>query len=308
MRHPLGEIVLVVPEDGRAAGAEQQADLESALTERDLDHRRVTPRPGESIEALVARETSGGDRLLVACGDQSLLVDVVRVVLGAPPEERSNDLVVGVFPGGSSNDFAKTYGLDTSPGATALLLSSDRVMRVDVGVATVTSGEDTAQHLVVNDAVVGLGAEVCRRQHRRLGRVPRVGPLGAWWSSLASYRTRHFDVDMTFAEWHDDAVQVRIANGQFAHEGLHVSPLALPDDGAWDVQVWDGPVHLPFTLQPKMLLGEHLPHEHISQWRQKRVEVTTSKPTGVAVDGRYVGTTPATFTLRPGLAPEERSA
>ena len=104
---------------------------------------------------------------------------------------------------------------------------------------------------------------------------------------------------MVFAQWHDRAVQVRISNGQFAHDGLHIAPRALPDDGVWDVQVWDGPRHLPFTLQPKMLLSDHLPHRHISTWRQKRVEVTSTPPSPVAVDDIFVGTTPATFELLP---------
>ena len=293
MPHPLGELVLVVPGDARAADEAQVAELEAGLAARDVPTRRSAARAGEGLDSVAAREAAAGARFVVVCGSQAAFAELAAAVVDGTGA--LSDLVVGVFPGGRSHDFARSFGLDVAPRAAALLLSSDRVMRVDVGVAQV--GAD--RHLVFNEAVVGLGAEVYRRD-RRLGRVPRVGALGSWWASLTSYRPRHFDVDMTFAEWHDPAVQVRIANGQFAHDGLHVSPLALPDDGAWDVQVWDGPVHLPFTLQPKMLLGEHLPHEHISQWRQKRVEVTTAKPTSVAVDGRYVGRTPATFELQAG--------
>ena len=288
MPHPLGEIVLLIPPGRDAADVAQVSALADALTQRDVDHRRVTATPGDAVR----RELDGGSRLVVVCGGQRTFVDAVAAV-------GDRDLVLGVFPGGRPHDFARTFGLDVSARTAALLLSSDRVMRVDVGRGTVSRRDGTtAEHLVLNDAVVGLGAEVCRRQDR-FGWVPRVGPLGAWWSALASYRPRHLDVDMTFAEWHDVAVQVRIANGQFAHDGLHMSPLALPDDGAWDVQVWDGPKHLPFTAQPKMLHGEHLPHEHIAQWRQKRVEVSAPRATAVAIDGRYVGSTPAVFELDP---------
>jgi len=296
MPHPLGELVLAVPAESREAADDPAlATLETALTERDIAHRRVVLPTGHAVAETLRQELARDARLVVVCGGQRAFCDVAAAVV-----DGSLDLVVGTFAGGRSHDLARTFGLDVPARTAALLLASDRVMSVDVGVATVTSpGASPARHLVFNEAVVGLGAEVYRRQSK-LGRVPRVGPLSAWWTALASYRPRHLDVDMTFAEWHDPAVQVRIANGQFAHDGLHVSPLALPDDGAWDVQVWDGPVHLPFTLQPKMRLGEHLPHEHIAQWRQKRVEVTSAKPTAVAVDGRYVGRTPATFELRPG--------
>ena len=294
MPHPLGEVALLVARGADAPDAAALTALEDELSRRGVTHHRV---PLISSGAATA-ESRLGTRLLVVCGAQRAFRAVVGELRSAGTV--AADVVVGVFPAGRSHDFAKSFGLDVNPRAAASLLSSDRIMRVDLGRATVADASGEPQvHLVVNDVVVGLGAAVSRRA-ARLGRVPRVGALGAWWSALATYRPRHLDVDMTFAEWHDEAVQVRIANGQFAHDGLHVSPLALPDDGAWDVQVWDGPVHLPFTLQPKMLLGEHLPHEHIAQWRQKRVEVTAPRATPVAVDGSYVGTTPASFELDAG--------
>ncbi|HVE97772.1 MAG TPA: diacylglycerol kinase family protein [Mycobacteriales bacterium] len=299
MPHPLGEVALLVATGRDAPDRAALDEMCAALTARDVAFRRAAVGGDQrAVAAELHRVAAAGTRLVVMCGGQRVFRAAVEALRagGAATEQ----VVLGVFPGGRSHDFAKSFGLDANPRAAALLLSSDRVMRVDLGRAVVaTAGGAARTHLVVNDAVVGLGAAVCRK-NTILERVPRIGPLTAWWATLVSYRPRRFDVDMTFAEWHDDAVQVRIANGQFAHDGLHVSPLALPDDGAWDVQVWDGPVHLPFTLQPRMLLGEHLPHEHISQWRQKRVEVATAKPTPVAVDGRYVGTTPAVFELDPG--------
>jgi diacylglycerol kinase (ATP) len=197
-----------------------------------------------------------------------------------------------VFPGGAPNDFAQTFGLDLVPEAAASVLTSPRVMRVDVGTASFGDGRET---VVANEVVVGLGAVALRRARRLPG---RPGRLAAWWSALLTYRRRQVDVDMQFADWHGPLVQLRAMNGQYALDRLHVAPMALPDDGAWDVQVWDGPRHLPFTLQPQMLRGEHLPHDHVSQWRQKRVEISGRHPLPVAVDDRYAGRTPVTLTLR----------
>ncbi len=268
--HPLGDLALYVPPGPDAARPEQVAALERALAARDVGHRRVSELPaGEYV---------------VHCGGQRSLVDVLPAILAADP-------VLGLFPGGADNDFARTFGLDTNPESAATLLASPRVMRVDVGTAS-CAGYDGP---VLNDVVVGLGAAAVRRQSRT-----RLGRLLGWWRAVATYRARPTDVDMVFAEWHAPATQVRLSNGQFGLGGLHVAPLALPDDGAWDVQVWDGPAHLPFTLQPKMVRGEHVPHEHIAQWRQKRVVVDSAPVAPVAVDGRVVGRTPATFELLPG--------
>jgi diacylglycerol kinase (ATP) len=276
MTHPLGEPVLLVP-DGDAAEPAQVDELAAYLGDRDVTTRKV--RLGADPRATAAREVAGGARLLVHCGGQASLVRWLPAVV-------KTETVVGVFPGGAANDFARTFGLDTNPEAAAILLDSPRVLRVDVGVAKHTEGET----YVFNHAVVGLGAGIPGRGVRALLR---------WYAAVAAHRTTAYDVDMTFAEYHAAATQVRLSNGQYALRGLHAAPTALPDDGAWDVQVWSGPRALPFTLQPKMLRGEHLPHEHVTSWRQKRASVVATPPAPVAVDDVAVGRTPATFELLP---------
>lgn len=292
MSHPLGVLTLLLPSPREGCTDAELRDLETELRSRDVETRRVPL--GSKPADTVRRELADGARYLVVCGSQLALTEVIPAIV-----ESADDVVVGVFPGSAPNDFARTFGLRNNTVASAISLARPDVMLVDVGVVTLTDakGGERREYLV-NDAVIGLGAVVSRRAAtlRTLG---RFGGLLSWWSTLATYRPRRTDVDMVFAEWHDRAVQVRVSNGQFAHDGLLIAPLALPDDGVWDVQVWDGPRHLPFSLQPKMVLSDHLPHPHISQWRQKSVEVRSDPPSPVAVDDRYVGMTPATFELLP---------
>jgi diacylglycerol kinase (ATP) len=292
MLHPLGELVLLVPNAREACDPAELDELEAALHERDVSTKRVAlgKDPAGTLSALI----KDGVRYVAVCGSQRALADTLPAIV-----DTDSEVVVGIFPGSAPNDFARTFGLRSNPTAAAVSLARPDVMPVDVGVVTFhdRSGAERRAY-VLNEAVVGLGAVVAGRS-QRLRRLGRVGGLVAWWTTLASYRTRHMDVDMVFAQWHDRAVQVRVSNGQFAYDGLHIAPLALPDDGVWDVQVWDGPRHLPFTLQPKMVLSDHVPNRHISQWRQKRVEVRSEPPSPVAVDERLVGVTPATFELLP---------
>lgn len=293
MPHPLGELLLLIPPARDACRPDELRQLEDALRTHGVTARQV-PLTGNPDD-VVRRELKDGARFVALCGSQRALTEIAPAII-----EAGDQVTLGLYPGSTQNDFACTFGLRTNPLAAAMFLAREGTeFRTDVGVVT-TRGHDGAQrsHYLLNDAVVGLGAVAAARAER-LHRLGRVGPLLGWWATLASYRRSHVDVDMVFAEWHDRATQVRIANGQFAHGGLHISPVALPDDGVWDIQVWHGPRHLPFTLQPKMLLTDHLPHRHISQWRQKRVEVSGPRPLPVAIDDRFVGTTPATFELLP---------
>lgn len=277
MPHALGDPVLLVPDRDAAV---HLGALEAGLAKRDVAFRRVPL--GADPRATVGALLADGTTFLVHCGGQASLVRWLPAVVGT-------EAVVGVFPGGVPNDFARTFGLELNGEAASILLAGPRVIRVDVGVATTTGGES----YVFNHAVVGLGAEAVKRLGRN-----RFANLIAWYRALARHKRTTFDVDMTFAEYHGEATQLRLSNGQYAYGGLHAAPTALPDDGAWDVQVWAGPRALPFSAQPLMVRGEHLPSDHITQWRQKRAEVVATPPALVAVDDVVVGSTPATFTLR----------
>jgi diacylglycerol kinase (ATP) len=273
--HPLGELALVAEPGTGVEG------LRAELAARGVSHHVVAP-------GQVAGELASGIRYLAHCGGLASLTTYLPALV------ETEGVVLGLYPAGKSNDFALTFGLDLVPAATAIVLAGPRVQRVDVGLAEI-GGE---RRYLLNEAVVGLGAAAARKAER-LHRAGRAGRLLAWWAALATYRPRRTDVDMTFAEWHDELVQVRLSNGQWALDRLHAAPRALPDDGAWDVQVWHGPRHLPFTLQPAMVRGDHLPHERVAEWRQRRVEIATPG-LPVAVDGRYAGRTPATFEMLPG--------
>ena len=292
MPHPLGVLTLLLPPPREACKDAELRELEAALLAKDVQTVRVPL--GKDPTETVRREVANGARYLVVCGSQRALSAAIPAVLDAQDE-----VVVGVFPGSTSNDFARTFGLHTNAAAAAVSLARPDIMLVDVGVVTAADrAGDERRHYLINDSVIGIGAVACARMER-LRKAGRVGGLLSWWTTLASYRRRSTDVDMVFAQWHGRAVQVRVSNGQFAHDGLHIAPLALPDDGVWDVQVWTGPRRLPFTLQPKMLRSDHIPNRHISQWRQKRVVVTSDRPSQVAVDDLVVGTTPVTFELLP---------
>jgi diacylglycerol kinase family enzyme len=291
MPHSLGALTLLVPPAREACTPAELRQLEAELAKRGVVARRVAL--GREPDETVRREVKDGAGWLALCGSDRALHQITAAVVEGGP-----DVVLGVFPGSTRNDFARGFGLHTNPVAAAHFLARDSEMAVDVGVAHFTGTGTDRRSYVLNDVVIGLGAVALRRE-ARLRAIGRVGGLLAWWSACAAFRRTHVDVDMVFAEWHDTVVQVRLSNGQFAHDGLHIAPIALPDDGVWDVQVWDGPRSLPFTLQPKMVLGDHLPHPHVSQWRQKQVSVTSARLLPVAIDGTPAGTTPVSFELMP---------
>ena len=81
---------------------------------------------------------------------------------------------------------------------------------------------------------------------------------------------------------------------------MKVSPRSYPGDGVLDVLVFKGPKSDSFTMIPKVYRGEHVPHDHVEEFRVKReVVIEADRPLPIEADGEVLGTTPATFEVIP---------
>ena len=78
-----------------------------------------------------------------------------------------------------------------------------------------------------------------------------------------------------------------------------MSPRSWPSDGYIDVLVMKGPESDAFTILNKAVLGEHLPHPNIVEYRCRTLSVETARPWPIQADGLVVGTTPASFEVLP---------
>ncbi len=90
-------------------------------------------------------------------------------------------------------------------------------------------------------------------------------------------------------------------NGQFADAGMRLSPRSYPGDGILDALVFVGPKADAYRMLPKIFMnGGHVPDPGIKELRAKvRVTVEADRAMPVVLDGRDVGSTPATFQVVP---------
>jgi diacylglycerol kinase (ATP) len=138
---------------------------------------------------------------------------------------------------------------------------------------------------------------------RRAARLPRRLGRGrqflGYWLAMASLRQARIRMEGDRREFEGAAMNVVVANLQYAGNGVYLSPRSWPEDGYFDLQVYTGPRSDSFTLLPKMFVGEHLPHPNILEYRSTRVHIEADRPAFVEVDGMPLGTTPATFDVIP---------
>lgn len=299
MSSPFGRLVLIA-DPSEAAGRIREAlpRIEQKLRSMDLAHAVVQADSPGDLERAAREALLRGDRFVVAVGGDRVVHEVANGMLqdGRPAHPEA---ILGVIPAGVQCDFIKTFGLPSDVERACGHLQGDRLFPIDAGNVMATSEGTEVMRSFLNMAEVGLGASIVRRTAglpERLGRARRF--LG-FWLGLAVSRPAHVRLAGDRRTWEGKAHTVLVANCQYQGGGMRISPRSWPDDGYLDVLVMKGPKSDAFTILNKAVLGEHLPHPNIVEYRSRTLSIEADRPVPIEADGLVVGTTPATFTVLP---------
>jgi YegS/Rv2252/BmrU family lipid kinase len=302
MSSPFGELTVIVnPHAGKRRVGLEVPELERNLRARGLDYRLVRTR-GRGDAVRFAREAlEAGGRFLVAVGGDGTVHEVVNGMLDDEGKPVGDDPVLGVVAAGSGCDFIRTFGLPGDATRACLHLAGDNTYPLDIGkitYATVGGGTDT--RFFANVAEAGLGAAVAARAERLSPRLGQAKYFLGFWLTLPRFKMATVRVQADRKTYEGPAYLVVIGNAQYNGGGMKVSPRSYPGDGVLDVLVFKGPKSDSFTMIPKVYRGEHVPHDHVEEFRVKReLVIEADRPLPIEADGEVLGSTPATFEVLP---------
>ena len=297
MGSAFGELTVIVDASN---ATERLPVVEEALRRHELPYQVLrVEAPGDAERAVSETLLSGGRFIVVAGGDRLVHETVNGMLEGdAAIVERP---VLGIVPLGEANDVARTFGLPDDPARAVAHLTRRGTYATDVVKATVTgpSGQPVERYWV-NVATVGLWALVTAREERMPAWLGRVRRFVAFWRTMATFRPVRVRVRADRRTYEGPAHTLLLGNCQFADDGMKLSPRSYPGDGVLDVQVFKGPASDAYRMLWEIARGEHLPNPRVAELKAKQeVVVDSERPLLVQVDGRVIGTTPATFALLP---------
>ena len=302
MASPFGELTVIVnPHAGKRHVGDEIPELERNLRARGLGYRLVrTEGPGDATR--FAREAlEGGSRFVVAVGGDGTVNEVVNGMLDAEGEPLVEGAVLGVVAAGSGCDFIRTFGLPGDASRACTHLVGDNVYPLDIGRVRYTTedGGETARYFA-NVAEAGLGAAVAERAGRMSARLGQSKYFLGFWLTLPRFKLANVSIRADRKTYEGPAYMVVVGNAQYYGGGMKVSPRSYPGDGVLDVLVFKGPKSDSFTFLPKIYRGEHLPHDHIEEFRVKQeLVIEADRPLPIEADGEVLGTTTATFDVIP---------
>lgn len=238
-----------------------------------------------TLDQVVA---DGHDLVVVAGGDGTVSCAAGRVA--------GTDVMLGVLPLGTANDFARTLEIPSNLAEACATVADGKVVDIDLGRA---NGEP-----FLNVASVGLSVAVTEALSPRLKRY--IGPLAYGIATLSAYaRHKAFPARLEFPDGDhepmefENLLQVAVGNGRHYGGGNTVSPTAGIDDHTLDIYaILAGPLREHVSIARLLKDGSFIKHDRVYHLTSRRVRVVTEQPLPVNLDGEIATATSADFTVQ----------
>ena len=273
-------LVLVNPEAGRGRHAAHRT--RGALAAQGIDADvRVPTTPAAMREAVDAGVDEGRSRFVAVGGDGT--ANLVADQLLAHPW--STPPVLGLLPGGSGSDLARSFEIPQHIEDAVVALRGDATTTVDVGVLEGRWGS----RRFVNCAESGLTAAVL---HRSLG-LPRWLGSGKYHIALGLVYPRVQLARMRIRagnnEFRGSSLLAVFANARYFAGGWKIAPEASSSDGLFDIQVFEATKRDIPRLWWLAKSGAHVDEPSVHHFTAETFTLEVEDGWPVEADGEYFG-------------------
>jgi diacylglycerol kinase (ATP) len=253
----------------------------------------------KDMEAQVGASIAHGARLLFAMGGDGTVQALVNAVGITRP--LGDEVVIGIVPSGSGNDFAAALRLPNNPVAAVRAALRGTPRAVDLLRAQTADG---TKRLYVGGGGVGLDVEASRYASKQFqnwpGRWRYVASALRAWKNFEPLPVRVEFPDNDQPEIKERVLLVGALNSPSYGAGLRVAKGARIDDGRMDVALVKCLSMAEVArLVPRLLLSGELPEEYLIRRKARSVILCTERPSLFHADGEIIGSAPVRIDVLP---------
>lgn len=223
---------------------------------------------------------------VISVGGDGTLLEVANGLIGS-------DVLLGVLPAGTGNDFARAIGVPPTIKDALSYLIKKRSRLVDVG--------KLENIFFINVASVGFDAEIIKDILKFRKFIP--GKLSYYIAALVKFFTFKFkditiNIDGQIIK--TKILLVAIANGTHYGGGMMVNPNGDLKDGYLDVIVVNSlPRYKIPLLFHRFVKGTYQDLPYVKTYKCREISIDSNDTLVINADGDLYGNTPAKFTVKP---------
>ena len=254
---------------------------------------KATTAPGDARRFAQAAVATGYDIIAAAGGDGT--VNEVLNGIGDEPGGFAKTRL-GVLPLGTVNVFARELKIPLKLEHAWKVLKRARETKIDLGRADFLDDGKSQSRYFMQLAGAGLDARAIELVSWKLKK--SAGPLAYVVAGLQAVAEKQPQISVAAAGQKISGELALVGNGKFYGGSFPIFPEAHLANGQLDVCVFPK-VNVPALLQlaPGFLLRRKLSDHRVRRLRADKFEMTSDSPVAFELDGEWIGSLPATFSV-----------
>lgn len=294
--------VIINPRASGGQGARQWKRIEECFRENEIDffYKKTTHR--NHATQLTKEAIQKGYRHIIAIGGDGTGNEVANGIF-QQTETKNTDIIFALLPIGTGNDWIKTHQIPKQLDKWIACLKNGKTKIQDVGLVTCFLNGKKVERYFINVAGMAYDAFAVKLSEGKSNWVfPKIQYLLLVLKGLFRYRLHRAKLSFDDKEVVDFFYTINVGICKYSGGGMQLVPHAISDDGqlaltyAGKLSKWN------IILNTyRFYNGTLLKHSKVKGFFTKKIKVETmdNLPTGVEVDGEYIGETPVEFKIIP---------
>jgi YegS/Rv2252/BmrU family lipid kinase len=294
-------LVIVNPNAGTRKGQKDWKEIASHLGRVNLKFDAFFTKGIGDATRIAKEKIEAGYRKIVVVGGDGTLNEVVNGIF-LQKAAATTDIVLGIIPIGTGNDWGRMYGIPSDYKKAAEVISTLHTTIQDAGVAKYSNGDHEITRYFINAAGMGFDAEVVRKTNidKAHGKGGFLIYLKNLIASLIGYHAQNVVVDVDGQQRKGSIFSLSVGICKFTGGGMMQAPDAMPNDGLLDITIIRSISRLEVLRNiPRLFNGTIGKNPKVELLQGKAVNVYGESKIYLEADGETLGHSPLHFSIIP---------
>ncbi|MTI41108.1 diacylglycerol/lipid kinase family protein [Fulvivirga lutimaris] len=262
-------------------------------TLKDVEFNVIETTAQGHATSLAFEFVNEGYTHIIGVGGDGTLNEVINGIM----RHENPEVVLGILPFGTANDFVKSIKLPASMKDMFEAVIREKSSKIDIGVIDLES----RRHYFLNIADIGIGAEVVKRVNKS---TKLFGSNFTFFAAIArtflTYKNQDVKCHTNDWDYEGKTNSLVMANGKYFGSGMCIAPRADMQDGQFSVVI-SGDISIKDYLKniKKIKRGEELSHPKVEYKTASKLELSSTESCGIEADGEFIGYMPASISVVP---------
>ncbi|KLO21104.1 hypothetical protein X275_10160 [Marinitoga sp. 1197] len=291
--------VIVNPNSAGSKTKEIWPDIKAYLKKAGFSFKYAFTKGKMHAKDLTIEAIKTGFSNIICVGGDGTLNEIVNGVF-SQNFKNPEDIVVGIIPSGTGNDWGKTVGIPDNYIQAIDVLKRKRIFVQDVGKVEYYRNDKKLERFFVNIAGMFFDAEVTRNANKskEKNKGGSFSYLLNLLTTLFKYNSQSAEITIDNYSFKEKIFTMAVGICKYSGGGMKILPHAIPDDGFFDITlVKDVPKLLVIKNIKKIFDGSFVKLKWVKQFKAKKAEIKSKEKIYLEVDGESLGHTPFRFTI-----------